>query len=196
MPGVERETIFFYSYVDHNSIMASRLGIPDPTITLASLPSGTTVNFEQSSFFSRNNGRPFPTLSEIRAESARQHSELEHGTSNPPPVVFESLGLVVKYGKSRVNFAEGQCLWALSRLLSEVPVPEIYGWTTEGDYVIMYMELVKGVTVEKCWPSMTDDEKTGLWKGIRGVVDNLRNLSHEPNDRFIGKWKSTWPNHY
>ena len=176
-----------YSCANHNPIMASSSGTRGPTITLASLPTGSTVNFDESSFFSRNNGRPFPTLSEIRAESARQHSEVEHETSNPPPVLFESLGLLVKYGKSRVNIAEGQCLWTLRRLLPQVQVPEIYGWTTEGDYVIIYMELVKGVTVEKRWPSMTDDEKIWLWKSVRAVVDNLRNLAQEPTDRFIGK---------
>ncbi|KAJ4136536.1 hypothetical protein NW768_004152 [Fusarium equiseti] len=53
------------------------------------------------------------------------------------------------------------------------------------------MELVKAVTVEKRWPSMTDDEKTGFWKAFRAVFgavfDNLRKLSQEPNERFIGR---------
>ena len=97
------------------------------------------------------------------------------------------MGLLVKYGKCQVHVPEGQTLWALKRFLPDVPVPEIYGWTTEGDYVLFYMEIVKGVTVEKRWPSMTDDEKAGFWKGTRAVVDNLRTLSQEPNDRFLGK---------
>jgi hypothetical protein len=87
--------------------------------------------------------------------------------------LFESLGLLFKYGKGRVQFAEGQYLWALKHLVPEVPVPEIYGWTTEGDFVILYMELVKGVTVEKRWLSMTDEERARFWKGVRDVVDNL-----------------------
>jgi len=103
--------------------------------------------------------------------------------------VFESLGLLVKYGKRRVQVA--QCLWALRHFLPEVPVPEIYGWTIEGGYVLLYMELVKGVTVEKRWPSMTNDEKTGFWKGFRAVFDDPRKLSQDPNEQFIGKQKVT-----
>jgi hypothetical protein len=45
------------------------------------------------------------------------------------PVQFESLNLLVKYGKE-ITIAEGQCLWALCHFLpSQVPVPEVYvGW--------------------------------------------------------------------
>ncbi|KAH7191806.1 kinase-like domain-containing protein [Fusarium flagelliforme] len=156
-------------------------------MSLSSLPSGPNVVFHESSYFSRNRGQPFPALSEIRTEGAHQHSASYHDKTDPQPVLFESLGLLVKYGKGRVQFAKGQCLWALKHLVPEVPVPEIYGWATEGDFVILYMELVKGVTVEKRWPSMTDEERAGLWKGVRDVVDNLRKLSQEPNEHFIGQ---------
>lgn len=156
-------------------------------ISLSSLPSGPNVIFHESSFFSRNDGRPLPTLSEVRAESARQHSDDDHKMDDPPPVVFDSLGLLVKCGKRRVEIAEGQCLWALNHFLPEVPVPEIYGWMTEGDYVLLYMEFVNGVTVEKRWPSMTDDKKAGFWKVLRAVFDNLRRLSQDPNDSFVGR---------
>ncbi|KAJ4024616.1 hypothetical protein NW752_003180 [Fusarium irregulare] len=155
-------------------------------ISLSSLPSGPNVIFHESSFFSRNNGRSLPTLSEVRAESARQHSDDDHRKDNSP-VIFESLGLLVKYGKERVQVAEGQCLWVLNHFLPEVPAPEIYGWAAEDGYVLLYMELVNGVTVEKRWPSMTDDEKAGFWKALRAVFDNLRKLSQDPNDAFVGQ---------
>ena len=132
--------------------------VPSPTISLASLPSEATVVFQHSSFFSRNNGHPLPTLSEVLAASAVQNSPEDHKKANPPPVFFESLGLAVKLGRDEtVSISEGQCLWALGRLLPEVPVPEIYGWSTEDGYVLLYLEMVKGVTFKKRWPSMTED---------------------------------------
>lgn len=161
---------------------------PGPTVSLAFLPSEATVVFQYSAFFSRNNGHPLPSLSEVLATSAVQNSPEDREKANPPPVVFESLGLVVKFGRDEtVSISEGQCLWALGRLLPGVPVPEIYGWSTEDGYVLLYMEMVKGVTAEKRWPSMTEDEKMGFWDTLKSVVSNLRTLSQDPNDQFLGK---------
>jgi hypothetical protein len=162
---------------------------PITTVSLASLPSEATVVFQSSSFFSRNNGHPLPTLSEVLATSAAQSSSEDRQKANPPPVFYESLGLAVKFGRDEtVSVSEGQCLWALGRLLPEVPVPELYGWSTEDGYVLLYMEMVKGVTVEKRWPSMTEDEKMGFWEALKSLVSNLRTLSQDPDDQFLGKW--------
>jgi hypothetical protein len=159
------------------------------TVSLASLPSEATVVFQSSSFFSRNNGHPLPTLSEVLATSEVQNSSEDREKANPPPVFYESLGLAVKFGRDEtVSVSEGQCLWALGRLLPEVPVPEIYGWSTEDGYVLLYMEMVKGVTVDKRWPSMTEDEKMGFWDTLKSVISNLRTLSQDPDDQFLGKW--------
>ena len=127
-----------------------------------------------------------PSPFEVREQARVQDTDVAKDSFRPDRVKFPERGLLVKRG-SDVTIAEGQCLWALKRLLPEVPVPEIYGWATEGDYVLLYMELIDGVTVEKRWPLMTENEKTGFWKGVRAVVDSLRNLSQESNDHFIGK---------
>ncbi|KAF4494145.1 transcription activator acu-15 [Fusarium agapanthi] len=112
----------------------------------------------------------------------------EDDKAGPPPVYFESLGLAVKFGRDEtVSVSKGQCLWALGRVLPEVPVPEIYGWSTEDGYVLLYMEMVKGVTVEKRWPSMTEDEKTSFWGTLRSLVSSLRTLSQDPDDQFLGR---------
>ncbi|KAF5667248.1 phosphotransferase family [Fusarium heterosporum] len=168
--------------------MAPSPTVSSPTISLTSLPSKSTVVFQYSSFFSQNNGHPLPTLSEVLATSAVQNSSEDHEKANPPPVFFKSLGLAVKFGRDEtVSVSEGQCLWALRRLLPEVPVPEIYGWSTEDGYVLLFMEMVKGITVEKRWPSMTKDEKTSFWGTLKSVVSNLRTLSQDPDDRFLGR---------
>lgn len=145
---------------------------PDRTIVLGTLPSGLSMAFKDSSFFSRNNGQnSFPTLPEVLARSAEQNTSQFHNKSKPTPAFFESLGLVVKFGRDQsVHISKGQCLWALRQLLPEVPVPGIFSWSTEDGYVLLYPEMVKGVTVEKHWPSMTEEEKIGFWGALKSAV--------------------------
>lgn len=88
------------------------------TVSLNSLPSGSLVTFEQSSFFSRNGpDTALPSPSEVLAKSATEDPYFKEHI-NHPPVLFEPLGLVVKFGKDpTVTIAEGQCLWSLHQLL-------------------------------------------------------------------------------
>lgn len=85
-----------------------------------------------------------------------------------------------------VSISEGQCLWTIRSLLPQLPVPEIYGWSTEAGYVLLYMELVNGVTVETRWDSMTAEEKLTFVNGMRSVVGELRTLRQDPADIFLG----------
>ncbi|CRK29860.1 hypothetical protein BN1708_015701, partial [Verticillium longisporum] len=106
----------------------------------------------------------------------------------PPPVMYESLGLVVKFGRmDQVHVSEGRCLWVLRRILPDVPVPEIYGWTTQDDCVLLYMELVQGVTVENCWPRMTEDQRGVLWDNLMEMVSKLRTLSRDSPHPLISR---------
>ncbi|KAF7899003.1 uncharacterized protein EAF01_008216 [Botrytis porri] len=51
-----------------------------------------------------------------------------------------SINLMIR--ASDLPDAEAQCLWIIRKNLGdEVPVPEIYGWRVDGDYVFIYMEL-------------------------------------------------------
>lgn len=120
--------------------------------------------------------------------SENQNTPQNRELANPRPVCFESLGLIVKFGSEQtVDVSEGQCLWALRRFLPAFPVPEIYGWSTEGDYVLLYMEKIRGVTVDKRWDSMTDQEKVGFSEEMKSIIANLRSLRQDPADRFLGK---------
>nr|KMM66511.1 hypothetical protein CPAG_02850 [Coccidioides posadasii RMSCC 3488] len=68
---------------------------------------------------------------------------------NPPPASFASMGLFVKWG-ANIMIAEGQSLYAVRHFLKgSVPVPELYGWRTDGGEVFIYMELVHGQTLER-----------------------------------------------
>lgn len=162
---------------------------PAPSLSVANIPSDPTVFFEDSSFFRKFGTRciSLPNLSEVLAKSMEQNSQEAHRRPNPPPVFFESIRLAVKFGRDgTVSICEGQNMWAIRRLLPRVPVPEIYGWSTEDGYVLLYMEMIKGPTVETCWPTMIDDERQGFWRSLQTKISELRTLTQESPDPFLG----------
>ncbi|OBT60829.1 hypothetical protein VE03_09918 [Pseudogymnoascus sp. 23342-1-I1] len=147
-------------------------------ISVGMLPSGSSVVFNESTYFLRHSPEtalPLPT--EVRAHQRPG----QYG-----PIQFESLNLLVKYGKE-ITIAEGQCLWALRRFLpSQVPVPEIYGWCEDNGEVFVYMELVKGVTLEKIWGSLLKQEREVVCDQLRAMLLALRNLQQDTQDQFLG----------
>lgn len=155
-----------------------------PTILVGSLPKGSSATFGDSTFFTQNGPEAtFPSADQVRAKSEAGN----HVIHRKNTVIFESLGLVVKYGKEpRVSVAEGQCLWWLHRYLPSVPVPEIYGWIDDGGEVFLYMQLVEGVTLEKRWDSLSREDKVGVCEQLRDMVDELRGVKRDPEDRFLG----------
>lgn len=147
------------------------------------LPDGTesSMDFLDSSFFQNDRGQCLPTPAEVFALSGDGPRE-----SRPPPVIFEHLNLLVKWGRY-VTIAEAQCLWIIKRDLgNEVPVPEIYGWRVDGDYVFLYMELIRGVTLKHQWDSMNDFDKTSVCEQLNKMISSLRSVEQDPQDPFIG----------
>ncbi|ELR04301.1 hypothetical protein VC83_06017 [Pseudogymnoascus destructans] len=142
------------------------------------LPSGSSVVFKESTYFLRNGPEiSLPLPAEVRAHQRQG----QYG-----PIQFESLNLLVKYGKE-ITIAEGQCLWAIRRFLpSQVPVPEVYGWCEDNGEVFVYMELVKGVTLEKRWESLSKQERKIVCDQLRAMLLALRNLQQDPKDQFLG----------
>ncbi|KAH6886394.1 kinase-like domain-containing protein [Thelonectria olida] len=157
---------------------------PGPVISLSSLPSNASMTFKDSSFFVRNGpDAKLPTPAEVWARSTAEAPK--RFMSFRKPLFYEDLGLVVKLGRDpEVTVAEGQCLWALRRL--DFPVPEIYGWEVDGEHTILYMELVKGVTVESRWETMSDAERVGFCGELRKILDRLRSLGQEAGHAFVG----------
>ncbi|POR37750.1 Uncharacterized protein TPAR_02060 [Tolypocladium paradoxum] len=160
---------------------------PHPTISSKALPSGPSATFRCSSYFSRNgHDAVLPSPSEVLAKSAAQDPRFRN-RQDRPPVRFEELGLLVKFGKEpRVTIAEGQCLWTLRRVLPQVPVPEVYGWVQDEDYVFLFMELVQGVTLKERWACLTQEERIGLCENLRTMLGKLRHLRQEPGNTFLG----------
>ncbi|KAF5599858.1 phosphotransferase family [Fusarium pseudoanthophilum] len=156
-----------------------------PTILVDSLPTGSSVTFLGSSFFTSNGSETIlPSADQVRAKSEAG----DHVLNRKNTVIFESLGLVVKFGKEpRVTVAEGQCLWWLRRHLPSVPVPEIYGWTEDEGECFLYMQLVEGLTLEERWDSLSREDKVGVCEQLRDMVIELRRVKRDPEDEFLGQ---------
>jgi aminoglycoside phosphotransferase len=156
-----------------------------------------TPNFivEESSFFQRWARLPSPN--EVQARATTQHlagggpdRRKTHSIAapyvRPPPAIFEELGLFVKWGSS-VQVSEAQCLYAIRQTLKgDVPVPEVYGWRAEGDEKYIYMEYVKGESLERLWPIMGHEDKAGISRELGTIFQRLRQVEQDPENPFIG----------
>ncbi|RDL38253.1 Uncharacterized protein BP5553_02593 [Venustampulla echinocandica] len=148
------------------------------------LPDGSKADmvFLESSFFRTHGQKQLPTPQEVRAKSP---APIHH--PQPPPVKFEELGLIVKYGPS-VSVAEAQCLWVIKHLLSiKVPVPEVYAWRVDAGHGFIYMELIYGEPLRDRWDSLVTAERTAICIHLREIVNSLREVRQDPSEHFVGK---------
>ncbi|PYH72624.1 phosphotransferase family protein [Aspergillus vadensis CBS 113365] len=147
-------------------------------LTPSMIPDLSNYNVKESSFFTRWEQLPSPE--EVRAQAKAQHlaginpdRRKDYSTDSfhtrPPPVLFEVLNLLVKWGMS-LKISEAYC---------QVPVPEVYGWRTEGEVIYIYMKYIKGKTLEQAWD-------TGICHELRIICDRLRQLEQDPEDTFVG----------
>jgi hypothetical protein len=135
-----------------------------------------------SSYFNRNTSLPPPH--EVRQRSVRIYGE-DVDTFRPPPVRFEDLGLLVKYG-SEITIAEAQCLWYFNRFMKDqVPTPELFGWCVDDDQTFIYMQLVPGDTLEERWPSLNAGERTSICEQLRECVEAWRGLRQETEPYIV-----------
>lgn len=148
-------------------------------------PSDESIVFKDSSFFTQQDAPcSLPSPAEVRAAA----KTFFNNPRRPPPVWFSSLNLVVKYG-CEITIAEGQCLWAIKRLLpDDVPVPEVYGWCRDGDEVFIYMQIIRGPTLAARWGSLTTEERVDVCEQLRRMVGALAQLEQDPEDQFVGRY--------
>jgi hypothetical protein len=140
------------------------------------------VEFLDSSFFQLHGpNQPLPTPAEVKALSGAGLMR-----SRPPPVRFESLGLIVKFGY-HVTIYEAQCLQVIKRVFNdEIPVPEVYGWRVHDNQVFIYMQLIQGEALIDRWDSLSISDKTVICDQLHGIVTSLRSVEQNPDDMFVG----------
>ncbi|KAL2014878.1 hypothetical protein VTN00DRAFT_2403 [Thermoascus crustaceus] len=152
-----------------------------PRIYPSMLPDGANaeMDFRDTSFFKVND--QLPTPAQVRAMSNGADETHVH----PPPVIFEDLNLLVKFGQY-VYIAEAQCLWAIRRVLhDEVPVPEVFGWRVDDGMVFIYMELIRGDTLKDRWNSLSVADRAAVCDQLKRIVTSLRRVKQD-TDQFIG----------
>lgn len=101
-------------------------------------------------------------------------------------VRFIHLDLIVKYGP-HIRAAEGQALWIIEHF-TDVQAPTVYGWFQDGDEMFLYMSLVDGVTLERRWPEMSEEEKVDVSRQLQHMLASMRALPW--NETYIGSSRS------
>lgn len=164
-------------------------------LTPSEIPNSPNFDVKDSSFFTKWSHLPSPE--EVRAQAKAQHLarinpderkaySMDGLHVRPPSVLFEHMGLLVKWGTD-ARLSEAQCLYAIGRFIGDsVPVPEVYGWRTDGDEWFIYMEHVQGQTLEQVWDTMDPDERSAVCCELQASLEKLRQVEQDPLDSFIG----------
>lgn len=165
-------------------------------LTPSMVPRSANFDAKESQYFKKFTNLPSPE--EVRKQAKAQHlsgicpdktkSFLMAGPHvRPPPVILKDLGLFVKWG-SAVRISEGQCLYAIGRLLkNHVPVPELFGWRADGDETFIYMEYLDAQTLEQAWDALEPADRVSVCSELRTIYSNLRHFEQSPADPFIGR---------
>jgi hypothetical protein len=155
---------------------------------MAGLPYDNEVNFHDSSFFQKHDLASLPSPNMVREVASRSKDPRTIRRTRPPPVFFLSLGLCVKYG-TEITIAEGQCLLFIrSKLFPYVPVPEVYRWCKDDEQVFIYMELIDGVTLEKSWEGMNEEDRLAVCEQLRRMIDAWRGLGCDSDSALVSKF--------
>jgi hypothetical protein len=154
---------------------------------VAGLPYDDEVNFHDSSFFQKHDLASLPSPNMVREVASRSKDPRTIRRTRPPPVYFPNLGLCVKYG-TETTIAEGQCLlFVRSKLFPYVPVPEVYRWCKDDGQVFIYMELIDGVTLERSWEGMDEEDRLAVCEQLRPMIDAWRGLGCDSGSALISK---------
>ena len=142
-----------------------------------SLPpaSKADINFTESSFF-KNPSQQLPSPSSIDTSGRQDIAR------------FPELGLVVKYGRN-VTRDEAITMWTVRKWLGDrVPIPEVFGWKSRGEFGLIYMELISGVTLQERWkdPEFTEADKATICQELKEMISLIREQPRESNEEFIG----------
>lgn len=150
---------------------------------LRTSPSPEALDFRDTHFFCANGSGTTAVLPSPAAVRALRSND----TSGH--VIFEDLGLFVKFGEThKVSIEEAQTLQAIRRAFpnEEIPVPELYGWRRSDGINFIYLSLVRGVSLETCWSTLNGEEKTSISKQLEHIVSLLKSLKQPTTQHLIG----------
>lgn len=144
--------------------------------------------FPESSFFKEKRASALPTPAEIRAINKKSGDVFATDFNRPPPVRIPSLGLFVKYGADITVIEAATQVIIREQLHGQVPIPEVFGWTEDGDQLFIYMASIEGKTLLERWCDMNKHERRTVCHQLQYMVKAWRALTQDQCDRYIGKW--------
>lgn len=142
------------------------------------------TTFPESSFFREKRASTLPTPAEIRAINKAYLDATDFYC--PTPVMIPSLGLVVKYGADVTILEALTQVKVREELQGQVPVPEVFGWTEDGDQGFIYMSLIQGETLERRWIGMNENERRAVCEELKQIVKAWRALAQDGQGCYIG----------
>lgn len=149
------------------------------------LPCAANDTFHEASFF-KSPGAFLPSPAQVREDAKERMQDQDDPTSRLEVMQYPALGLVVKFGHD-ITVAEGQCLWFMKRYLRYVPVPEIFGWKTDGGQTFLYMQYVHGDTVAERWTALSELHRAALVAQLRRATTALKSLRQPRQPYFLGR---------
>ena len=60
----------------------------------------------------------------------------------------------------------------------------MYGWCEDGDERFLYMERIKGLTVEECWLSVSE-KPTVIAEQLNLMISSIKRLKQAPENSFF-----------
>ncbi|OHE92087.1 phosphotransferase enzyme family protein [Colletotrichum orchidophilum] len=159
----------------------------DPTTSQSQPPaSGQIQTFLQSSFFKERRAPTLPSPAEIRARNIEVGGLWATNFNRPPPVIYSSLGLLVKYGGD-VKHVEAQTqMMVRERLQGKVPVPEVFGWAEDGRQGFIYMALIEGATLQERWRDLDENARCSVCDELKEMLAAIRALEQDSHDPYVG----------
>jgi aminoglycoside phosphotransferase (APT) family kinase protein len=97
------------------------------------------------------------------------------------------MNLIVKWG-GLVRREEGVNMYAIKQFLPRIPMPEIYGWRTDGEEVFLYMEYIRGRKLDTALEEMIHAEHALAVRDLQNMLSDLRLLRQVERDAFVGKF--------
>lgn len=67
----------------------------------------------------------------------------------------------------------------IQNCLEGIPVPEIYGWRTEGNQVFLYLECIEGRQLEEVYHLLSHEDKLEIYDQIKMAKAALCRLQQE-----------------
>ena len=162
------------------------------TIESTTIPGELNVDIRDSTFFQKWD--QLPSIEDVRSASMEKYSQAFPGRpitesfyGKPPFVSFNDKNVFVKWGTMAL-ISEGQWLLAIRQHFgAAVPVPEVYGWRQEGKVVYIFMELIRGQTLEYAWDSLAEEERTSICFELRTIFRNLRLGKQDSRIPLVGQ---------